>query len=121
MRSLPMLLMSMLIGMSTQRLESVMDRVKGSLARTQLKSIGKIIKIDALDGSSIEGLHGAAFSEYLKHNMEGGRAGAHVDPWGRPYVATYKKGNLYIFSVGPDGQINSQDDVRETIPVQYSY
>jgi hypothetical protein len=33
------------------------------------------------------------------------------DPWGHPYVLDTSDGTAYVFSAGPDGEIDTEDDI----------
>lgn len=115
MRSLPMLLMTVLMGYSAQKMTSKFDHLKISIAQIQLKSIGRFIKINSIDGTFPKNIRDSDFSDYLKQNMDGSKASAHLDPWGRPYTAVYVKQKLILISRGPDGKLNNFDDLRETV------
>jgi hypothetical protein len=54
-----------------------------------------------------------AFEQFAAHRT--GESNG-LDPWGRPYWMRRTTGFLTVGSDGPDGERNTADDIRKTVP-----
>lgn len=115
MKSIPLTLMTILIGVSIQSLQNVVERVKISLAQSQLRTIGRFIKVDAIAGPIDKTIQKNQFSLFLQKTMERGGANGGLDPWGRPFKGQVIKRDLILSSDGPDKIKGTDDDVREVV------
>jgi general secretion pathway protein G len=103
-----LLVLAPLAGCRDRRLEEA----KRQTALAELASIKIAVAMFEVDEGRYpradEGLRAVANGKY----MEKGWAG--TDPWERPYQYRYPNaaGGFEVYSLGPDGRDNTEDDVR---------
>ncbi len=79
----------------------------------ELTNIARILRLDSIDESWP---YPDEFSEYLRSSMKKkkGRDMAN-DLWGNKYILIDKDQELIVVSGGPDGQIETRDDMKITV------
>ncbi len=53
------------------------------------------------------------FPDYLRRNWRGGKQGR--DPWGNWYYLVVSRDSITVGSAGPDGERNTEDDIRASV------
>lgn len=84
----------------------LMDGVKGKLATGRLEAMADQIEVRLKRG---EGLPGN-WALWLDRDF----TGAAEDPWGNVYFLQGGRGSFTVGSKGPDGQENTDDDIKVT-------
>ena len=101
------IVLAALAGMIVPRLIDKPDEMKNDIAKMDMRSIDTVLKTYHLK-----------HSEYPKSlDMVSGEFDMALnDPWGRPYKYKYPgsggEGRYDLYSVGPDGQEGTGDDVK---------
>ena len=86
---------------------------KKLFVQTQLSFFARKVKMDMRMNYGVP----VNFADYLRNNFESSKKDHDIaiDPWGSEYVLR-KIGNKYIItSRGPDGMLNTEDDIDRKI------
>lgn len=86
-------------------------------ARMEIGGIQRILLIDAISGDISPSLE-RDFPSFLRKNLiSNGERDVSLDPWGRSYRVKIHRDEVEIWSLGPDGIDNNDDDIWATIPI----
>jgi general secretion pathway protein G len=111
------IIIAALAGMVLPRLLPASDAAKSNIAKGDLANVGVALKLYRLHHDG----YPATLDELTKDSSARGWQGAYlerkaVDPWGRPYryanPGSRNKGGVDLWSLGPDGQDGTSDDVK---------
>ena len=85
-------------------------------ARMEIGGIQRILLIDAISGDISPRLE-RDFPNFLRKNLiSNGDRDVSLDPWGCSYRVKIHRDEVEIWSLGPDGIDNNDDDIWATIP-----
>jgi len=85
-------------------------------ARMEIGGIQRVLLIDAISGDISPSLE-RDFPNFLRKNLiSNGDRDVSLDPWGHSYRVKIHRDEVEIWSLGPDGIDNNDDDIWATIP-----
>ncbi|MBL8915093.1 MAG: type II secretion system protein GspG [Archangium sp.] len=96
-----------LLGIALFAMSSYMDRSKVSVARMEIDSIAHAVEMYRIENAQCPPTLAAIDSKYVSN--------VNADPWGQPYVYRCpgaEEGEVDIISIGPDGELGTEDDLR---------
>ncbi len=83
----------------------------------EIGGIQRILLIDSLTGEISNNLE-RRFPEFLRNNMmSNGKRDVSLDPWGNSYRVKIHRTEVEIWSIGPDEDDDTSDDIWATIPL----
>lgn len=90
---------------------------KISMTRAQLLSVARLIKLHENSEASLLQFNKKSLKVFIDKNMDGDSKAKHLDYWGHAYNVKYTLYKDYLVSNGPDGILNSPDDIL--IPIAH--
>lgn len=97
-------------------LEAPLEAAQVVRARMEIGGIQRVLLIEAISGGLPAGLE-RDFPRFLRNNMMSqGERDVSLDPWGQTYRVKLYRDEVEIWSLGPDGIDNTDDDIWATIP-----
>ena len=97
-------------------LEAPLEAAQVVRARMEIGGIQRVLLIEAISGDLPARLE-RDFPEFLRNNMMSqGERDVSLDPWGQTYRVKLYRDEVEIWSLGPDGIDNTDDDIWATIP-----
>ena len=87
-------------------------------ARMEIGGIQRILLVDAISGDISPTLE-RNFPGFLRKNLlSQGDRDVSLDPWGRSYRVKVHRDEVEIWSMGPDGIDDNDDDIWAVIPLR---
>ena len=81
--------------------------------RGEIAQINRELQALHRSGQSLPG-QGEEFQRWMLQNFQGGSS---LDAWGNTYILKRWTDSIGVVSRGPDMEINTPDDIVETIPI----
>lgn len=96
---------------------ATLRELKISMTKTHLMTIARLIKLNELPENSILNFNKKSLKVFIDKNMDGAFNTKHLDSWGHAYNIKHTLNTDYLVSNGPDGILNSSDDIM--IPIAH--
>ena len=101
-------------------MDSSLDLTRQVAAKSELNHIRRaVIQGIAMDVIGLDLHQGDQFSEYIRSELVASAGGdSAMDPWGELYRIRRNRDSYELFSTGPDGRSDTDDDIWVVLPLR---
>jgi len=96
--------------------DTSLDMTRVVSAKAELSTIRAAVAFELAQDRDPEDFEGSDFADFIRENLHSDTKDPSLDPWDEPYRFRIHRDEYELFSMGPDGNMDSDDDVWVVLP-----